>query len=106
MTVVVEGEHSRALPVESGVPQGTVLGPLLLLCHVNDMPDAVKSTIRLFADDCLLYRVIRNIKDHVILQQDLHNLENCVKAHGECASMPKSAIMYSVLNQSNLTSTC
>ena len=43
MTVVVEGEHSRALPVESGVPQGTVLGPLLFLCHVNDMPDAVKS---------------------------------------------------------------
>ena len=46
------------------------------------MPDAVKSTIRLFADDCLLYRVIRNIKDHILIQEDLKNLEDWATAWG------------------------
>ena len=74
MSVVVEGESSHEVDVESGVPQGTVLGPLLFLCHINDMPECVQSQIRLFADDCLLYRPIRNFGDHTKLQQDLNNL--------------------------------
>ena len=74
MSVVVEGETSHEVDVESGVPQGTVLGPLLFLCHINDMPECVKSQIRLFADDCLLYRTIKNFGDHVKLEQDLNNL--------------------------------
>ena len=56
MQVVIDGEASDPVTVDSGVPQGTVLGPLLFLCHMNDLPDAVKSSVRLFADDCLLYR--------------------------------------------------
>ena len=44
MKVVVDGEESEAVKVDSGVPQGTVLGPLLFLCHIIDLPDAVKST--------------------------------------------------------------
>jgi hypothetical protein len=75
MKVVVEGQQSQEVTVDSGVPQGTVLGPLLFLCHINDLPDQVKSQVRLFADDCLLYREIKSQDDHTILQQDLACLE-------------------------------
>ena len=75
MNVVVEGEKSRSAHVGSGVPQGTVLGPLLFLCHINDLPERVTSQIRLFADDCLLYRPINSPQDHQTLQQDLNNLQ-------------------------------
>ena len=71
MKVVVDDEESDSVTVGSGVLQGTVLGPLLFLCHINDLPDAVKSTVRLFADDCLLYRSIRNRDDHLALERDL-----------------------------------
>jgi hypothetical protein len=48
-----------------------VLGPLLFLCQINDLPECVKSQVRLFADDCLLYRQIKNREDHILLQNDL-----------------------------------
>ena len=57
------------------MPQGTVLGPLLFLCHINDLPERVTSQIRLLADDCLLYRPINSPQDHQTLQQDLDNLQ-------------------------------
>ena len=53
--VVVNGEYSDSATVDSGVPQGTVLGPILFLCYINDMPSCVKSQVRLIADDSLLY---------------------------------------------------
>ena len=75
MKVILDGECSSEVPVESGVPQGTVLGLLLFLCHINDIADGLSSTIRLFADDCLLYRVINSIQDQIALQEDLKRLE-------------------------------
>ena len=71
----MDGEESEVVTVDSGVPQCTVLGPLLFLCHIKDIPDGMKSTVRLFADDCLLYRPINNIKNHLALQKDLQQLE-------------------------------
>jgi hypothetical protein len=82
MRVVLEGEQSEEVSVDSGVPQGTVLGPLLFLCHINDLPESVKSTVRLFADDCLLYREIRTFRDHLILQSDLDQLQEWARKWG------------------------
>ena len=73
--VVVDGETSDWVPVESGVPQGTVLGPVLFLAFINDRPKCVKSNVRLFADDCVLYREIDNETDCASLQSDLRKLE-------------------------------
>ena len=72
--VVIDGKSSDWSPVTSGVPQGTVLGPLLFLAFINDLPSGISSKIRLFADDCLLYRTINNSEDTSLLQQDLDRL--------------------------------
>ena len=72
--VVVDGVASKEVVVESGVPQGTVLGPLLFLLYINDMGDGVRSNIRLFADDCILYRRTMAPTDAEALQSDLDTL--------------------------------
>ena len=66
--------HSEEVRVTSGVPQGSALGPLLFLAYVNDICRNIKSTIRRFADDCIIYRKILNIKDVEKLQTDLDRL--------------------------------
>lgn len=58
---------SSTTPVTSGVPEGSVLGPLLFLIYINDLPSHIVSHIKLFADDCVLYRVITNPSDCAIL---------------------------------------
>ena len=73
--VVVGGEHSAWTDVVSGVPQGTVLGPVLFLAYINDLPNNLNSEVRLFADDCVVYRQIQNDLDHTLLQDDLITLE-------------------------------
>ena len=70
-TVVIDGKSSRAVRVKSGVPQGTVLGPLLFTLFINDIGDNVTSKIRLFADDCLLYNTVSSKADSDKLQEDL-----------------------------------
>ena len=82
--VMVDGTFSDAAPVVSGVPQGTVLRPLLFLLFINDLPSTTSpgTRIRLFADDCLIYHPIRDSQDQVTLQHDLDNLTRCSKQWG------------------------
>jgi len=80
--VVVEGFRSPVGKVLSGVPQGIVLGPLLFLHHINDLPSVITSQIRLFADGCLIYRPIRSSADCEALQRDLDSLEQWSSAWG------------------------
>jgi hypothetical protein len=70
--VVLGGEHSGWVNVKSGVPQGTVVGPLLFLIYLNDLPDNLSSSVRLFADD---YRNITTASDASKLQHDLQILD-------------------------------
>lgn len=69
----IDGECSRCLEVTSGVPQGSVLGPLLFLIYVNDIPDRISSTIYSFADDMKFLRVLssRRIVIRYLLFEEL-----------------------------------
>ena len=73
--VVVNGTSSETQEVTSGVPQGTIRGPLLFLLYINDIDENLNSTIRLFADDSAIYRKIDSIEDAMLLQQDLFRLQ-------------------------------
>ena len=72
--VVLDGQASDPVPVLSRVPQGSVLGPVLFHSFINDLPDNIRSSVRLFADDCVLYRNIKSPIDCQILQDDLSSL--------------------------------
>jgi hypothetical protein len=67
--VVVNGYNSEKSAIVSGVPQGTVLGPILFLAHINNIADNVTSEIRLFADEC-------RTESH---RTKSHNLKYCKK---------------------------
>jgi exonuclease III len=80
--VVVNGTKSETSDVASGVPQGTVLGPLLFSIHINDIVNDISSEIRLFADDCVCYREIKSEEDCIQLQEDIDRLGNWAKKWG------------------------
>ena len=73
--VAINESASKPIQVTSGVPQGTLLGPLLFLLYINDLPNNFTSNVRLFVDDCLLYQPIKSDNDISLLQNDLIKLE-------------------------------
>lgn len=74
--VTANNADSSPCSVTSGMPQGSVLGPLLFLIYINDLPISINSTIRLFADDCVIYRVIKSASDSSLLQSDLNKVSS------------------------------
>ena len=69
--VIVEGEKSMWSEARSGVPQGSVLGPILFVTFINDMPKQLSSVCKIFADDAKVYREMKCTEDYNSLQSDL-----------------------------------
>lgn len=81
--VVLEGVASGPASVTSGVPQGSILGPLLFTLAINtlaDIPVSITTTVAMFADDTLLYKPVFSRGDLVAFQSDIHHLVDWVKA--------------------------
>ena len=80
-------------PVISGVPQGSVLGPLLFLFYVNDILDLVQSNLKMFANDIKTYRAIYSISDSLLLQQHLDKLSEWTWKWLLRLSVPKCVVL-------------
>ena len=72
--VVINGNTSKWSEVLSGIPQGSILGPVLFILYINDLPGVVGSVCKLFADDCKLYKNIKSEADQRELQEDINRL--------------------------------
>ena len=82
--VVVNGSTSPSRPVSSGVPQGSFLGPLLLLIYINgitDIPLSISSHLTLYADDIFIFRPISSTSDMSLLQRDLDSISSWLTSH-------------------------
>ena len=66
--VVVYGKQASLIDVLFGVPQGTLLKSLLSLLHINSLPSVVSSKVRLFADGCLVRRIVKSKQDQINLK--------------------------------------
>ena len=90
---MVDGESSSATPVKSGVPQGTVLGPLMFLVYINDINENITSSVRLFADDCVIYKSITSLEDVEQLQEDLCKICEWTNKWQMKLNIDKSAVL-------------
>ena len=74
--VQVNGRFSKWSNVSSGIPQGSVLGPLLFVIYINDLPDSFVSDIALYADDTKIFKDVQLDSDIIVVQNDLFRLQD------------------------------
>ena len=94
--VVLSGFSSTSHPVRSGVPQGSILGPLLFIIYINPLADrhlTPGSSVILYADDILLYRPLTSSHDTVIFQEDVNLISNWILASGLSINPSKSSLL-------------
>lgn len=91
--VVYEGALSGTASVKSGVPQGSVLGPLLFLIYINDITADIDCKIRLFADDCVIYREIKDSDDHKALNSSLEKIAHWCEEWQMSINLTKTVCM-------------
>ena len=114
--VRVGSSLSQQRPVLSGVPQGSILGPLLFLMYVNDLPRQISSKCLMYADDIKIWRTLNTSLDRVRLQDDLDHVTDWLNEHyltpnaGKCVCMHVGQRIpghtYSISGAPLRTSTC
>ena len=81
--VVLNGSCSDFFTIESGVPQGSVLGPLLFLIYINDLETNIKSNIKFFADDTMLFSIVNDpLISAIDLNHDLNGIQQWKMENG------------------------
>ena len=99
--VTINGEKSSPALVTSGVPQGTVLAPLLFLCYINNITQDVSCKIKLYADDVLIYNTIASEVDCRNLQRDLNLLQDWAMTWKMCFN-PSKCEFLRLTNKKNI----
>ena len=91
----MEGQSSEKVPVISGVPQGSVLGPVLFLIFINGLPDNLNSKARMFSDDCIVYSRERSslTKTNLLYKRTLTHLQHGNRS-GEGAFILRNVMCY------------
>lgn len=101
--VVVRGTYSGWSNVKSGVPQGTILGPILFLIYINDLPNGVSSSVKLFADDTKIYRELSDVEgDALSLQSDLNRM-SCWAKTWQMSFNPEKCEVMRITHQRDLS---
>ena len=103
--VIFSGAKSDWVPVTSGVPQGSVLGPVLFNLFTSELPNYVKSSLPQYADDTVLYRIIRSANDTVILQNDLDIISKWYTDNWMQLNSNKCTIMHVTRSRSQIPTT-
>ena len=100
--VVIDGKSSDWHPIPSGVPQGSLLGPIFFVIFINDLPDVVSPTslVAFYADDCKTLRVIQHPCDQKSLQDDLNSLVSWSRLNHMSFNTKKCKLMRITKNDS------